>query len=106
MDKLSTKEEQDEFEKKNLKPIRDEISEIKDYVGIYDKTKVEVEEFEELRQDSLDAILASNYADLTYRLELKLDINDADMQKLEYLLNKYSDNFYKMAESLAIISKD
>ena len=44
-----------------------------------------------------------NYEKLNYELELKVDIEDAELKRLDYFLNKFSDDFYKMAESAALM---
>jgi hypothetical protein len=40
---------------------------------------------------------------LNYELELKIEINDSELETLDYYLNKISDDFYKMAESAALM---
>ena len=44
-----------------------------------------------------------NYEKLNYELELKVDIEDAELKRLDYFLNKFSDDFYKMAESAVLM---
>ena len=105
MNGMSTKEAQDEFKESTITPIEDKIEEIKDLLNQYDETKELLEDLEDEIDDAYYAWQDSNYEELTYRLELKIDINDAELKKLDYYLNKYSDNFYKMAESAELLNK-
>lgn len=44
-----------------------------------------------------------NYEKLQEALNLKIEIDEADLKRLDYFLNKFSDDFYKMAESAALM---
>lgn len=44
-----------------------------------------------------------NYEKLNYELELKVDVEDAELKRLDHFLNKLSDDFYKMAESAVLM---
>ena len=71
----------------------------------YESTIDKINEAKDALEESKRQIKSLNYEKLSYNLELKLDINDAELQKLEYFLNKYSDDFfYKMAESIALMT--
>jgi len=43
------------------------------------------------------------FEELTTKMELQVEVNDAEMERIEYYLNKYADDFYKMAESAALM---
>ncbi len=104
MDQMSTKEAQDEFKEATVQPIQDKIEELKKLISQYDDTKELLEDLQDEIDEAFYAWQDSNYEELTYKLELKLEVNDAELQKLEYFLDKYSDNFYKMAESAALMN--
>lgn len=81
---------------------QEEVDAIKQVEETIDKIK----EANEALVDLDIQIRSMNYDKLNYKLELKLDIDDAVLKELDYYLNKYSDNFYKMAESLALMVGD
>lgn len=92
-------EEIDEEEQKKLDELDKKIEELEEALGLYEETKELIEDIENEIDDAFYEWQDNNYAMLSYKLELEIEINDAELQKLDYLLNKYSDNFYKMAES-------
>jgi hypothetical protein len=47
---------------------------------------------------------ALNAEKLSYQLELKLEINDDDMKKVEYELGKLEESLYSRAEAMALMS--
>lgn len=51
-------------------------------------------------EDNADAIKDKNFENLQKALEFKLKIDDSELKKLEYLLNKYSDEFFLLSESM------
>ena len=106
MDKMSTKEAQDEFKKATVQPIQDKIDEIKDLIGQYDETKELMEDLEDEAIEAFNKWQDSNYEELQLKLELKLEINDDELRMLEFKLKRMEDNFYKMAESAAILGNN
>jgi hypothetical protein len=103
MNTFSTKEEQDKYEESTLKPIQEKIDELKSAILQYDTTKKEVRDLQNLIDDAYYKWQDNNYEKLTYSLELKLEINDMELERIDYYLNKFSDNFYKMAESAVLM---
>ena len=45
----------------------------------------------------------NNYEQLNYKLELQVEINDSDLEEIDYYLGKMESDFYKMAESAALL---
>jgi hypothetical protein len=54
-------------------------------------------------REALDTWRANNYEKLRYELELKIDIDEAELRRVDYYLNKYQDDFYLRAESLSLM---
>ena len=106
MDKMSTKEAQDEFQESTVQPIQDKIDELKELIEQYDETKELMEDLEDEALEALHAWQDSNYEELQLKLELKLEINDDELKMLEFKLKRMEDNFYKMAESAAILGNN
>lgn len=69
----------------------------------YEKTWEAIETTYDKLLDFDNQIKDLNYEKLNYELELKIDIEDAKLKRLDYFLNKLSDDFYKMAESAALM---
>lgn len=99
---FATKEEQDAYQKSTLDPLNKKIEEIKNLVDIYDSTQDLLVEVDNQIRDALNEWQDKNYEILTYKIELQIEINDMEQERLDYYLNKYEDDFYKMAESMAL----
>ena len=56
-------------------------------------------------EDNADAIKDKNFENLQKSLELKLYVDESDLEHLEYLLDKYEDDFYKLNESVETLFK-
>ena len=103
MNSMKTKEEQDDFKKKSIEPIEKKIEGVKELIEQYDNTKELLEDLDNQLQEAIWAWQDKNFEVLEYKLELKLDIEDQDLQYLDYLMNKWSDDFFKLAESAALM---
>lgn len=99
----ASKDAQDKFNKSTLEPIKEKISIIKEVLSQYDETRELFEDLNDQIQDINNQIQDLNYEKIQYKLELKVDIEDAELKRLDYFLNKFSDDFYKMAESAALM---
>ena len=99
----ASKDAQDKFNKSTLEPIKEKISIIKEVLSQYDETRELFEDLNNQIQDVNNQIQDLNYEKLNYKLELKVDIEDAELKRLDYFLNKFSDDFYKMAESAVLM---
>lgn len=62
-----------------------------------------VQEIQEAIKDAQDEALAKYYAQLTYKIEVKLDVNERDLNILETKLKLIQDNVYKRAEGMSIL---
>ena len=62
-----------------------------------------IEDLDNEIQDKLYEIQDRNFEILNYKLELKVEVDEAALKRLDYFLNKFSDDFYKMAESAALM---
>lgn len=99
----ASKDAQDKFNKSTLEPIKEKISIIKEVLSQYDETRELFEDLNNQIQDINNQIQDLNYEKIQYKLELKIDIEDAELKRLDYFLNKFSDDFYKMAESAVLM---
>ena len=99
---FATKEEQDAYQESTLDPLNKKIEEIKNLIDTYDSTQDLLVEVDNQIRDALNEWQDQNYEILTYKIELQIEINDLEQERLDYYLNKYEDDFYKMAESMAL----
>lgn len=71
----------------------------------YEETLSALREQEQKLIDLQYKIQDANYEKLQESLNLKIEIDESDLKRLDYFLNKFSDDFYKMAESAALMNK-
>lgn len=81
-----------------MKTVSEEQKKILDQ---YEATWEAIQATEDKLIDFNDQILDLNYDKINYELELKVDINESELELLDLYLKEYEDSFYKMAESLA-----
>lgn len=93
----------EEAEQEVIDAIQEKIDLLKEAIAQFDKTRELLEDTENEIQDASYKWQDNNYEQLSYKLELKIDIEDAELKRLDYFLNKFSDDFYKMAESAALM---
>ena len=94
-----TDKEQKEYEENILKPIQDKIDELKAAIDAYEQTRELIEDLENELDDAFYEWQDNNYEMLHYKLEVEIEINDLELEMLDYYLNKLSDDFYQLAES-------
>lgn len=93
----------DEAEQKKIEAIQEKIEELKSAISQYDETRELLEDLNNELEDKFNEWQDNNYEKLTYSLELKLEINDMELERIDYFLNKFADNFYKIAESAGLL---
>ena len=98
---FATKEEQDAYQESTLDPLNKKIEEIQNLISTYTDTTDLLVDVDNQIRDALNEWQDKNYEILTYKVELQIEINDMEQERLDYYLNKYEDDFYKMAESMA-----
>ena len=71
----------------------------------YEETLDSVNDSAETVRDTLFEIQDLKFEELTTKMELQMEVNDSEMETIGYYLEKYADDFYKMAESAALIGQ-
>lgn len=94
-----------DVQQEKIDAIQNRIDKIKEAISQYDETRELIEDLDNEIQDKLYEIQDRNFEILNYQLELKVEVDEAALKRLEYFLNKFSDDFYKMAESAALMNK-
>lgn len=102
---MSTKEEQDEFDETHIQPIQDAIDALKDAYDQYEDTREEIEDLDTEIQEAIYAWQDANAEILNYEIEIKTELNERELKKLDYYLGKMENDFYSMAESAALVGE-
>ena len=100
---LGTGEEQDAYEETILDPLKDKIEAVEEAMDLYEESK---ELFEQLGidiEDLEDQIMQNNYDIIMKGLELKITMNEKDLEMIDYYLSKIEDDFYSMAEAGSLL---
>lgn len=69
----------------------------------YEETLDKLKEQEAVLIDLKNTIQDLHYEKLTYEVEVKIQLDENDKEKLEYYFDKLSDNIYKAAEALGYL---
>ena len=103
MNSLSTKEEQDAYNKAVIEPLQKKIDAFEDAAGLYYNSLETIQDNADLIQEKLDQKLANNFEIWSGELELDIAINERDLELLEYYMSKIEDDVYQMAEAAALM---
>ncbi|MBQ7820077.1 MAG: hypothetical protein IJ341_10320 [Bacteroidales bacterium] len=96
----------DENEQKTIDDIQAKIDALKDAMATYEDTRELIEDLDAELEEKFNEWQDANFEILNTELELKIEINDMDLQRIEYYLGKIEDDFYQMAEAAALMVFD
>ena len=88
--------------KQEILKYQEEIETVQNLIKIYEKLYKERADNNEAIIEANNTILQNNYDQLSYALELKIEINDMELEEIDYYLNKISDDFKKMGEAAGL----
>lgn len=91
-------------EQEKIDKIQEKIDKIKEAISQYDETKELIEDLENEELEKLYQWQDANYDMLNYELEIKISIEESDLELVEYYLNKVQDNIYKTAEAFGYMN--
>ena len=101
---LETKQKAIEaYEENVLSKIKDTITSVEDAMAIYEESKELYEELGLEAEDIANQIRENNYRIISEGLELRIALNEDDLELIEYQLGKLEDDFYSMAEAIALM---
>ena len=83
----------------------DFISKVSDSASRYNETLATISESMDSIADKQDEIKSNNYEILSTKLSYALDMTNAELQRIDYQLNKVADDIYKMGEAAGILSQ-
>ena len=96
---------QSDADKENLEAAQKEYDKQLDLLKQYEETLSAWHDQIDVLTDLRNQIQDLNYEKLQESLNLKIEIDESSLKRLDYFLNKFSDDFYKMAESAALMQK-
>ncbi len=91
-------------EQDKIDAIQEKIDSLTEAIEQYDETRELITDLDTEIQEAFNEWQDNNYEMLNYQLEIKITLNDADMELLEYYLGVMEDDYYQMAEAAALIS--
>lgn len=101
-----TQEEQQAYEENVIKPIEDKIAALREAIAQYDATLATIREIDNSADDKFYEWQSNNYEQLSYKLEVDIDLNDAELKLLDLQLNRISDDLYSVAEAMTILTQE
>jgi len=103
MDTLKTKEAQDNYEEKYVKPLQDKIEALKDAIAQYDETRELLEDLENDEIDKQYELQDNNYEQLNYKLEIETELVEIDQKEIDYYVKRLDDKFFKSLEKAQLL---
>ena len=95
----------DDEQQKVLDALEKKVEDFEAAIAQFDETRETLEDIENEVLDKTYERQDRNFEILNKELEIKIDIDDRALDRLEYYADKFSDNFYKLAETYALIFK-
>lgn len=93
-------------EQEKIDLIQKRADNLQSAIDQYDKTRTAIDDLDNQSDDKFYKWQDNNAAMLSYKLELNLELNEMDLEDINYELSKIEDNFYSMAEAAALMSTD
>lgn len=94
-----------EEEDEQLDELDRKIEEVKSAMQQYEDTRELMEDLDNEMDDKFYEWQDNNAEMLSYKLEIKMELNDDELRALEYKLSKTDNDFYKRAEAAAIMGE-
>ena len=95
----------DDKEQETIEALEKKVEDFEAAIAQFDETREELEDIENEVLDKIYERQDRNFEILNKELELKIEIDDRALNKLEYYVDKFSDNFYKLAETYELFAK-
>ena len=100
------KSDQEDSDKDVLEQAEEEYNKKLQLLEQYEETLDAVRESEKTALEAHQAWQAANFEKLSYSLEIKVEVDEAKLNMIDYYLKKMDGDVYSMGESLAKISKE
>ena len=93
----------DAYEDNILSKIKNKITSVEEAMDLYEESKELYEELGLEAEDIANQIKDNNYRIISEGLELRISLNEDDLELIEYQLGKLEEDFYNMAEAIALM---
>ena len=93
--------EWNESEQKKIDDIQDRIDKVKEAISQYDETNTLIKDLDTEIQDAIYEWQNNNYEILNLELEYKVDINEKELEIVDYYLGKMEDDLYAYMEAMS-----
>ena len=93
----------DEAAKEEFKKAEDKYAKFKELIEKYEENQDLIKNIEQQIQEQMDAIFDAKLEKVEYVVEIKLDVDDRDLEHLEFLLEMLEDKDFNAAEAIANI---
>lgn len=95
----------DEDEQEAIQKIQDKIDAVSEAVDQYEETKSLIEDLDDEIQEQIYEWQDNNLELLQQEIELKIEINEDELEWLEYLLKRAESDVYKIAEAFSYLTQ-
>ena len=93
-----------ETEQEEIDNIQKKIDNVKDALSTYEETRETIEDLDKELEEKFNEWQDNNFEILNAELEIKIELNDMELEKIEYYLSKIEDDFYSMAEAASLMA--
>lgn len=101
---MSTKEEQDDYRKKYVDPLNDEISIIQDEIDNYDSNKDKYYDYLKEREDLIRKQLEKRVEAIMYKMDLRLELSNTFSEEIDRAAELLGNSIYTAIEKAALMS--
>lgn len=96
--KIKNGDVQSTFYEKRIQPLEEAMSQIEAAVKQYDETRELMIELQEEWNEKYLELLDKNFENLTYQVELKLELTEGSKKLIDYFASKLESDAYKIGE--------
>ena len=101
--KMTSKDAQDAYREKWVTPLSDYLKEVNDSIDQYDESVSTMKETLEEKLARIYEQYQNMFDKLSHKLEVKIAVDDNELNKLNYYFDKVSDNVFKASEAFGYL---
>lgn len=101
--KMTSKDAQDAYREKWVTPLSDYLKEVNDLIDQYDESVSTMKETLEEKLARIYEQYQNMFDKLSHKLEVKIAVDDNELNKLNYYFDKVSDNVFKASEAFGYL---
>lgn len=101
--KMTSKDAQDAYREKWVTPLSDYLKEVNDTIDQYDESVSTMKETLEEKLARIYEQYQNMFDKLSHKLEVKITVDDNELNKLNYYFDSVSDNVFKASEAFGYL---